>query len=510
MAAGKVYINGVDIRATYSADVYEMPESPSPSMRVRVNREYGLLPRPRRVTQEFDGKTLTLRFFVTSTTHDGVVANMNGIAALCGVHGNSVKPVSVKIFNSDINGADSTFVSYVCILESFDIEPEQPIHIAKMQFGTLRFSIIDIQSTAVTTQTATLAAAAGLSTNYYFTDTNCVQGSTPLKIEMTPTVQSLFTVIQLAAENELIYSPNGFTKNGNVIVSDGQYGYPSARFEASGASLAYTANYTLALGGNNYGTIVCRFKRNYATNDSATKYLFQAANVPLSLHLAATTQLITLTFPLSSGTSTVTLDGSTISNSAWNTIVVEMNGAAISLYLTVGSTTTSAGNGGGNPLANGTPGGLLYIGNSAAGTSPCKSYISEFAIYSHNLTAAQIAGLQSFTTPIADNYQSDLNRNLTFLLDFSKGFDYRCNRGNQISSASVITSSQRIVFDSMKQSLRLYTIASGASNEVSGDINLARGFGSMFTAKINNKFMLGCGSSGTTAYRLTYEPRARW
>ncbi len=511
MAAGKIYINGTDIRATYNADVFEMPDAPTPAMRTRVNREYGLFPRPKRVTQEFDGKTLTLRFFVTGATQDAVVANLVSISNLCGVRGGGNAPVSVKIFNSGTAGVDSTSVTYVCILESFDVEPESPIHVSTVAYGTLRFAIIDIQSTAVTTQSAALAAASGLSSNYYFTDTNCTQGSTPIKIEMTPTVQSTFNVTQLAAENELIYSPQGFTKNGNVIVSDGQYGFPSARFEASGASLQYSANYTLALGANMYGTIVVRFKRNYATNDASTKYLFQCSTTPLSLHLAATTQLITLTFPLSGGgTSTVTLDGSTISNSAWNTIIVHLNGTAVALYLTVGVTTTSAGNSGANQAANGTPGGSLYIGNSAAGTSPCKSYISEFAIYTHNLTAGQLTALQTFTTPIADNYQNDLNRNLTFLLDFSKGFSYRCNRGNHIESANAVTSTEKIVFDSFKQTLRLYTTTSGASNEISGDIVLSRGYGSMFTANLYNKFMFGVGSTGTTTYRLTYEARGRW
>lgn len=509
MAAGKVIINGVDILATYGAYCPRMPEPPSPSMRVRVGREYDQFPRPKRVTQEFDGKNLTLTLLFTGASNEAIQTNIAGVAALCAAQGASVRPVTVKVVNSTATGADaSTSVTYVCILESFDVELIDPIHIQVAAFATLRFAILDVQSSVVTTQSVTLSAAAGFSSNYYFADTNCAQGSTPMKIEMIGN-SSAFSIQQLAVEPELIYSPSGYTKNGNVAIVDGQYGFPAASFAASGASLQYSANPTLALGGNREATIVIRFKRNYATNDATNKYLFQCTTTPLSLHIVATSQNLVLTFP--GGTLTINSIGASFSDTTWNTIIVRLDpdipGGATITYNINGTITTPTG---ATISTVGAPGGSLYIGNSAAGTGPSKCIISEFAIYARPIAYSTLNNVAAISTPICDSYTYDSNRFLTFLLDFSKGFNYKCNRGHKVSITSLVTSTERIVWDTQKQSLRRYVTTSGANSEVSGEIVLDRGFGTALAAQAQNKFVLGCSATGTTTYRFTYEPRSRW
>lgn len=488
---GTFRINGVDVLDTYGMQIYDYREAPSPSAKARLDDG----------KPEFQEKRISFDWNLKPS--DGLTTTMHSyleqIAELVGVHGSTQKEVLIEQLYGETSSAAS---AYICILESFDIQPQRPVRIQNVVLGTMTFVVVAVvDPSGVTTRTISLTGVAAVARNFYFVDGNCRQGATNPIITFQSSASTPTLGLQaLAVENELVYL-HGYSKGGNVILQAGQFGFPAADFEASGSYLAYSALQSLALSGTREATIVIKFKANYAGGETSDKYLFAEAGAPLSLYIDGPSQNLVLTFNGGS----ITLAGSSISTSAWNTIVIVLNAAGVGMYLTVGATTTNVGNTGANPLVAGSTASALYIGNSIAGTNPCKCFISEFAIYKYPLSSTQMDALAALTTPIADARIHDLNRNLTFLLDMSDGFTGRANRPAGIQLVNAVTSTDLITLDTKRRTVRKFVKASGAYSDISNEITFLSGYSDNLIVQKFNKWFALVPASGTATLTMAYQ-----
>lgn len=509
MAAGRVLINGIDIRAIYGADVYELPDPPSPILEMRVTPEFDRLGSPRKIKQEIQGKSLSLRFSMLQISNESIQTALEGLGALVGWQGGGNKDVNVELLYSLSNGAlAGTKMQYRCVIESFNIEYIHPVHIQIGCIGTMRFRVLEALSTSgTTTQTLTVPSDSTFLTSHYFTDINCIHGSTPMRvISSTAGTVASFALISLAHDREIIYSPFAFTRIGSIPLVAGQFGFPAMAPALSNIFLSYPGLYSLAFRNNRSLSVGVRFKRNYTAGDATNKYLFQDVTAPLSIHIAATSQNVVLTFP----GGTISISGFAFSDTNWNSVMAVINGAAAGLYVYNGSTSTNVGNTGGNPVTNptGAAAGLL-IGNNSTGNGPAKCAISEVVCYKNPLDATAISEWLTSNNPTSRIFRYDLNRNLQFLLDFTKDFNSRCNRGAAIVSNLSYTSAEQIVFDSQRVSLRRITSASGAAIDDSRAITHIQNFYTNFEAQVHNKLVLGASDTAASTYLISYEPRNR-
>lgn len=509
MAAGRVLINGIDIRAIYAADVYELPDPPSPILEMRVTPEFDRLGSPRKVRQEIQAKSLSLRFSMLQISNELIQAALEGLGALVGWQGGGNKDVNVELLYSLSNGAlAGTKMQYRCVIESFNVEHIHPIHIQVGCIGTMRFRVLEALSTSgTTTQTLTVPSNANFLTTHYFTDINCIHGSTPMRVTATTAgAVGTFAIVSLAHDREIIYSPFAFTRVGSIPMVAGQFGFPAMAPASSSIFLSYPGLYNLAFRNNRSLSVGVRFKRNYSAGDATNKYLFQDVSAPLSIHIAATSQNIVLTFP----GGTVSISGFAFSDTNWNSVVAVINGAAAGLYVYNGSSSTSAGNTAGDPVTTPTAAvAALIVGNNSSGNGPAKCAISEMVTYKNPLDSAAITEWLTSTNPTSRIFRYDLNRNMQFLLDFTKDFNSRCNRGAALVSNLSFTSAEQIVFDSQRVSLRRITTASGAAIDDSRAITHIQNFYTNFEAQVHNKLVLGASDTAASTYLISYEPRNR-
>lgn len=491
---GTFRINGVDVLDTYGMQIYDFREAPSPSAKARLDDG----------KPEFQEKRISFDWNLKPS--DGLTTTMHSyleqIAELVGVHGSTQKEVLIEQLYGETSSAAS---AYICILESFDIQPQRPIRIQDVVLGTMTFVVVAVvDPSGVTTRTISLTGVASFQRNFYFADTNCRQGATNPIITFQSSASTPTLGLQaLAVESDLVYL-HGYSKGGNVILQSGQFGNPAADFEASGSYLSYSSAQAFGLSGDNHATIVIKLKRAYTGSDATNKYLFGESGAPISLHIAATTQNLVLTYP---GSSLTISPGSLgISDSLWNTIIVRLDpsiSGGVSLELYVNGTAAASSTA--TISSSGSTSGTLYIGNSTAGTNPCKCYISEFGIYKQPLTATQAAALAALTTPIADARIHDLNRNLTFLLDMSDGFTGRANRPAGIQLVNAITSTDLITLDTKRRTVRKFVKASGAYSDISNEITFLSGYSDNLIVQKFNKWFALVPASGTATLTMAYQ-----
>jgi hypothetical protein len=501
MALASILINGVDIQTTYGANVTSIEGDSPLALSGKDNK-------------------LTLGGNVIATSNDTLHTALENIAELIGWTNDKVKTTSVQIFRINASTALTTNSGlYMVEVESFRVTPIEPVQIQRACNFQITFNIIDVLNGAgFTTQSLALVASTTLYCSTYFEDANCQNGASQLKINLvsngTPTSNNT-CVYSMADQEDIIEGINATLSaaTGLSITNNGWCGNPAIRFPlAAGLSLTYPSAYALPVYNTNNFTIAMRFKPIASIASTGSyKGLFCVTSGVMGITIAAgSVGTPNNTIRCQVGGGTVDLDASAAVSSAWNTIILTSTGTTLSAMLktpngiTTGSTTSGV---------CGDVGANLAIGSTTANVNRSDCVFGEVAIWKMPLSTVAATAYCNAVVPLSKLGTYDLNRNLTFYLDFAGGsLKGKCNR---MSGIRRLTTAWNWHLDCEKQTV-IYPLVGSTTelllNPQSSDLANCNGiYGFRFPSVSRyNRFVCGMGAGMTTgALYLSYLPRKR-
>lgn len=481
-------INGIDWSIANGIKVKSI-DGLTPLAPLRLERSRGKL------QQSIENRRITINLIAEgNATVTSLHSRIDTFAGQVGAQGRTRREISIEY----LDGASVIRLLNV-IVEDFDVEYIEPQALQIIALIQMRCLVVSSSNPAGRTVVNTSINGSSIGIQHaYIGDATNYQSGSRFVLKMTPSVSGNLGVYSLATESDY-YSPHTASTFGNVGVVDGQYGYPAMSTAASGAYLRYTMPFALPIYGSNYACAVVRFKRNYDMSHATAKYLIDEGS-QFRVSIDATTQTIRF---VCNGTA-LTLSGANVSNLYFNTVIACVAGSNAYLYLYtpgVGTTSTSAT----GISTFSTTNLYLYVGNSSAGTNPSQSYISEVGIYKHDLSVDAMTTLLTAVHPIRDLRKYDLNRNLTFLLDFSNGFTASANRPSGLAILNQITSSETLVLDFDRLLAHKTNKTSGTRTDISNEMIFSANFERQIIISKGNKFMYNVPTSGTVALSYSYD-----
>jgi hypothetical protein len=492
-----ILINGVDIQTTYGANVTSIEGDSPLALSGKDNK-------------------LTLGGNVIATSNDTLHTALENIAELIGWTNDKVKTTSVQIFRINASSALTTNSGlYMVEVESFRVTPIDPVQIQLACNFQITFNIIDVlHGAGVTTQSLSLAVSTTGYSSTYFEDANCQHGSSQLKINLLLSGNPTTTSIQSMADHEDIIEgitggPYLSASTGLSITNNGWCGNPAIRFPiAAGLSLSYASAWALPVYNTNNFSIALRFKpiANILAG-SGHKCLFGTTATTNTPYISIASSTRTIRCQL--GGATVDLDAQYAVSSAWNVIILTSTGTTLSATLktpsgiTTGSATSSV---------SGDPGAYLFLGTASANINRSDCIIGEVAIWKSPLSAAAATVYCNAVVPLSKLGTYDLNRNLTFYLDFASGsLRAKCNRYSGFSRSLPAWDWH---IDCEKQTV-IYPVVSSVTGllvhpQPSDLANCSGLFGFRFPS-VNrfNRFVIAMAAAGSGTLNLSYLPRKR-
>lgn len=471
-----IKINGKDARSVFGLEVLKInPFSPLSAIRNNyINRSYfGSIINPEKITLE---GYIDKGGSGSKALHQAIET----LAGEIGFYNTGFKRTFLEIIYFTSGSADSSIIFEVVYNGQFDIEHYGPGGRAMADMANIKIGL-DILSAispdGVTTRTLSITDGIGSRRNYYFEDSNCLQGANKVitNIEYTGSVTGAYAdITALAMSDQFMQYPNSFyqgTQAGTSVWALGQYGNPAQNFALAGSNtLKFHRRFALPVEGSYEFTLAIRFKWNGAGAGSTPKKLFELDNssgTKLSVWIITGISSHSINFKVNS--STLNFTTGDFSSAGWNTIVVrykdnDTDGMAAWVYTGGDVDTDEQGDDGDVDVSDAT---YFYIGTNKSGTERSDCQISEVAIWKYPLSDDACVAVCNGSMPIRHDRNYEINRRLTFYLDFLIGFDALCNRHFSINTSEEIgTTGDYYIFDSERKRADMLTVASGLESDL--------------------------------------------
>jgi len=454
-----IKINGVDVLNDYGYYVTAV-DGIGPIQSVK--RDFGFSPgslAPSRQPETIQPRKLTIKGIINQNSNENLDHYIEAIGALVGWYNDRYREATITINHFQADGSLSGSgdgMTCLVVVESMDVKPIGPAFTASAAHVTVTFRVIQtINHCGGVSNEDTISLGA-----VYWEDTSALHGAINLvsKIEATSGTISSPSIYCCAISEEFTDVFGTATETGTHPVEEGALGTPALSFTAGGSNtLKFPTFANLPVAGTEEITIFIKFKRNFTVGDGNYHVLLGDSNGTGGLWIGVmnngTSDLL-----FTNGTENVSVSGSMVRADFWNYLVCRQSANKIDITLKTlfgGELSDETA----SPSAFPSPGSYFWVGTASGGSYRSACIIDEVAIWKHPLSDDAVTALLDRDDcvdrfMIRDYFTQDLNKRLTFLLDFTKGFQAIANRGAWIGNTASISTNHQLIVDSDRRTIK--------------------------------------------------------
>jgi Concanavalin A-like lectin/glucanases superfamily len=502
-----IKINGKPARTTWGLEILNIkPYSPLASVRHEYQAN---LP----VKSNVKPQKITLAGHIKQADQNLIQQAIESLASEIGQNGQGVfRKACLEIYPLQADGSTGDPAVYEVISDgTFDIRSAGKGKRAKsgVVYVTIGFEVLAyINPDGIVSRTTPISTAAA---NIYFEDSDCLQGARNITA-LWDNVGSGFglqaKITTLAIGDRFIHYAGDYTgtDSGTHAWCLGAYGNPALGFLLAGNNtLKFQTYYSLPILESHEFTMMIKFKWTGAA-DGSYKILFADDNTPENLVIYVISTSQNAYFQINGSTIAVHSDVA-FSSTDWNTIVVRHKTGEKSIWLHVPGqdvvSTTS-----GNVSAYTDSPSYFYIGTDKANGYRCDCHISEVIIWKYPLSDAAIAVAAESSIPIRANPRYELNKRITFYLDFLDGFNALCNEHASISCSISVKEGDVFIYQTDGRRATHYSVTGGISNVIANLGAPVTGVPTWPLIEVYNNIRIESLVS-TADFTISYNPRRR-